>query len=972
MQVGCFPAAISLVLRCWPRKGPLTAYIAQERVEATIVSAPGPDKSTKEAAATLGLPDDSRVAKSLVFIVDGEPVLVVARGCDRVNTKYLLRYCTNAKSVRLATPEEAEAVTGFKPGTIGPLSPGMLPSVRIVVDELLMATQPPVFAGCGAPGEHLSIAPAELLRASGGAVARLVEQRTPSVTASASVQPRPSVHGNDCATTQLSLQPLQPLQPGDTPSGYAHDAPAGAVHEHDVRSRPRKVSADIWKMLRIHALSDDELVEFEVLRVRRQGKLLTFASVRERSHADGGVGGGGGEAQPTHRPAVQQLIAGRLLVAEAGEERAAALMRYVRPGAIFRARGRVQRNPREVDSDAPTTADLVARSLQLLVEGAPGAPPAPPRWQPAAATTAGAALAAGADAASAPLPPPTPTTAEGLGATPAAAASTAATSLSIAPASSLGTPPPTLVEDAAGVDRLCAAIDGWCDAADTVGMDLEWRPRRLCKQAAAASETAPATAPVPVALLQLASRDAVYVVDVLCISRAASAEPMARLCAAVGALMRCATATKLGFSCKGDDLSRLEEALPGSTHATAALVDVQPLAGSALGLRKGAAPGLQHACARLLGVGLDKTQQTSDWERRPLTAAQLEYAALDAAVLPPLWDACRRHRAVSHPVDPDDTHLAAAPSVLEGGPDADEPCPASTSVRRKWRQDFIFSLDSADQAEVAGAAGGDGGDGVGGASATALPRGGPMPRQLSLPVDALLEAWLGKTVGARTDVVQLCALLSAGGAGAGAGGGGAGGGDAGGGVDANEPAWGSGGGTEMCGAVTQWADGAVMYINAGRYRNAPSSRYRNRFWREPDGRVLVSWFPGKGHAVTSAGVVSLLDGSQQLLLCCRRAPSHAYLLCGRLQPVAVATPAFEGGAAGNEGEAEAGVASLPVPTWRTSSFPHLAHVVYSGAGAPRGQAAHVVFCLRDADDEMLAQVLGGRAVEAVRPAHYVE
>ena len=160
---------------------------------------------------------------------------------------------------------------------------------------------------------------------------------------------------------------------------------------------------------------------------------------------------------------------------------------------------------------------------------------------------------------------------------------------------------------------------------------------------------------------------------------------------------------------------------------------------------------------------------------------------------------------------------------------------------------------------------------------------------------------------------------------------------------------------ERCGAVTQWADGAVIYVNAGRYRNAPSSRYRNRFWREPDGRVLVSWFPGKGNAVTSAGVTALLDGSQQLLLFCRRAPLHAYLLCGRLQPVAVATPASEG----QEGVA---AALLPVPMWRT---------VEVGDGAPRGQAAHVVFYLRDADDDMLAQVLGGRAVEAARPAHYV-
>ena len=36
---------------------------------------------------------------------------------------------------------------------------------------------------------------------------------------------------------------------------------------------------------------------------------------------------------------------------------------------------------------------------------------------------------------------------------------------------------------------------------------------------------------------------------------------------------------------------------------------------------------------RELGFWLDKTCQTSDWRRRPLTDAQVNYAALDAEVL---------------------------------------------------------------------------------------------------------------------------------------------------------------------------------------------------------------------------------------------------------------------------------------------------------------------------------------------------
>lgn len=57
-------------------------------------------------------------------------------------------------------------------------------------------------------------------------------------------------------------------------------------------------------------------------------------------------------------------------------------------------------------------------------------------------------------------------------------------------------------------------------------------------------------------------------------------------------------------------------------------------------LRKGADGGhsLGVVCARELGFWLDKSCQASDWKRRPLSAAQLDYAALDAEVLLPLYD----------------------------------------------------------------------------------------------------------------------------------------------------------------------------------------------------------------------------------------------------------------------------------------------------------------------------------------------
>lgn len=47
----------------------------------------------------------------------------------------------------------------------------------------------------------------------------------------------------------------------------------------------------------------------------------------------------------------------------------------------------------------------------------------------------------------------------------------------------------------------------------------------------------------------------------------------------------------------------------------------------------GAKHGLGDVCQRLLGRHIDKSLQKSDWARRPLSRAQIDYAAVDAEVL---------------------------------------------------------------------------------------------------------------------------------------------------------------------------------------------------------------------------------------------------------------------------------------------------------------------------------------------------
>ena len=75
------------------------------------------DESTatvEDAAEAVGC-DAARIAKSIVFIADGDPVLCVAAATHRIEPD-LLADVLDVAEVRQATPDEVRAATGYSSG----------------------------------------------------------------------------------------------------------------------------------------------------------------------------------------------------------------------------------------------------------------------------------------------------------------------------------------------------------------------------------------------------------------------------------------------------------------------------------------------------------------------------------------------------------------------------------------------------------------------------------------------------------------------------------------------------------------------------------------------------------------------------------------------------------------------------------------------------------------------------------------
>jgi prolyl-tRNA editing enzyme YbaK/EbsC (Cys-tRNA(Pro) deacylase) len=112
-------------------------------------------RTVADAAVAVGC-EEAEIAKSIVFVADGDPVVCVASGRHRVDTEKVAD-ALDAAEVRQAAAEEVRAATGFAIGGVPPFGHDL----PVLFDEELLRHRR-VWAAAGDPHSLFEVDPRAL------------------------------------------------------------------------------------------------------------------------------------------------------------------------------------------------------------------------------------------------------------------------------------------------------------------------------------------------------------------------------------------------------------------------------------------------------------------------------------------------------------------------------------------------------------------------------------------------------------------------------------------------------------------------------------------------------------------------------------------------------------------------------------------------------------------------------------------
>ncbi len=144
-------------------------YLRERGIEVWEFEEPTPTSETAARAVGCSV---GEIAKTILFIIGGTPVVVVTSGDVRVKGSKLKQAVGFTGKARLPEAEEVAAHTGYAPGGVCPF---LLPAGLKVVVDRSMRRFPKVYAAAGNEHSAVPITVEQLLEITGGAEVAVCE-----------------------------------------------------------------------------------------------------------------------------------------------------------------------------------------------------------------------------------------------------------------------------------------------------------------------------------------------------------------------------------------------------------------------------------------------------------------------------------------------------------------------------------------------------------------------------------------------------------------------------------------------------------------------------------------------------------------------------------------------------------------------------------------------------------------------------
>ena len=143
----------------------LQHFIDEKNIEATILIMAEHTPTVPDAARALQV-EPEQIIKSLVFMVNDEPILIINNGTAKINRrKIATRLDVGRKKVKFASPEQALEITGYIVGSMPPF--GHHQTLRTFIDPAITALDS-IYGGGGDIDAMMRLTPDELLRVTTG------------------------------------------------------------------------------------------------------------------------------------------------------------------------------------------------------------------------------------------------------------------------------------------------------------------------------------------------------------------------------------------------------------------------------------------------------------------------------------------------------------------------------------------------------------------------------------------------------------------------------------------------------------------------------------------------------------------------------------------------------------------------------------------------------------------------------------